>query len=414
MRVLVLSWEYPPEIEGGLGRHVAELCPALAQQGVEVHVVTPAGQPTRTQLEDQAATDLDLFSIISKTTVTIEQNVVVHRVFAPYSLNVTDIYGRVTEVNKILEAYIKQLDLSLDQWDIIHTHDWLTGFAAIAVKEIYGLPLVATIHATERGRGRGYLSGHLQWLIDNAERMLIDAANQIIVCSKHMQNELQSFFQVPAEKLVIVPNGVNINGLETPLDSNLSEFRSKYSKPNDQIVFTISRLVHEKGVHRLVEAAPRIFADCPLARIVIAGKGPEAENLKRQAEGLGVAERVNFIGFVSDEERNLLFKVADCAVFPSLYEPFGIVALEAMGLGCPVVVSDVGGFSEVVTHTMTGITTYADNPESVAWGVLRALTHPELARKYATQAKQWVEEYFNWPRIARLTKDVYQPLKSTM
>jgi glycosyltransferase involved in cell wall biosynthesis len=356
--------------------------------------------------------EVNLNSAAPKATVTIENNVVVHRVFAPLSDNAGDIYGRVTEVNRLIEAYIKQLDPSRNHWDILHTHDWLTGFAAIALKETLGRPLIATIHATERGRGRGYLSGHLQWLIDNAERSLIETSDRIIVCSKHMLNELQSFFQISADKMVIVPNGVDIAGLQIPPHNDLTEFRARYAKPNDQIVFTVSRLVHEKGVHRLVEATPRILADCPLARIVVAGKGPEAENLKRQAEGLGVADRINLIGFVPDEERNLLFKAANCAVFPSLYEPFGIVALEAMALGCPVVVSDMGGFSEVVTHTVTGITTYPDNPESVAWGVLRALTHPELARKYAAQAKEWVEKFFNWPRIALLTIEVYQMMET--
>jgi glycosyltransferase involved in cell wall biosynthesis len=117
---------------------------------------------------------------------------------------------------------------------------------------------------------------------------------------------------------------------------------------------------------------------------------------------------VNFIGFVSDEDRNRLFAVADCAVFPSLYEPFGIVALEAMALGCPVVVSDVGGLSEVVTHKETGITVFPNDPESIAWGVLHTLKNPKWARKHAAKARQSVAELFNWTRVAILTKDVYQ------
>jgi glycosyltransferase involved in cell wall biosynthesis len=201
-------------------------------------------------------------------------------------------------------------------------------------------------------------------------------------------------------------------GLQNSIEpGELAEFRAKYAKFNDQIVFNVSRLVHEKGAHRLVEAVPRILAERPLARVIIAGKGPEADNLRRQAESLGVIDRVDFIGFIPDEERNRLLRVANCAVFPSLYEPFGIVALEAMALGCPVVVSDVGGLAEVVTHTVTGITTYADNAESVAWGVLRALTHPELARKYAATAKEWVAQFFNWPRIALLTGEVYEAMR---
>jgi glycosyltransferase involved in cell wall biosynthesis len=120
-----------------------------------------------------------------------------------------------------------------------------------------------------------------------------------------------------------------------------------------------------------------------------------------------VADRVKFIGFISDKERNQLFKVADCSIFPSLYEPFGIVALEAMALGCPLVVSDVGGFAEVVRHAETGIKIYPDNVESTAWGIVHALSHPDWARKHTIKARQSVEKHFNWPHIAGLTINVY-------
>jgi glycosyltransferase involved in cell wall biosynthesis len=376
---------------------------------VEVHVITPTSQPGIIHLQHGEMIQPDSDFSSSGATITIEKGVQVHRVLAPYSNLAGDIYSRVIEVNKILEAYIRRVEQEQGRWDIVHTHDWLTGFTALALKRDDNHPLAVTIHATERGRGRGYLSGHLQWSIDKAERELIETADQVIVCSRHMLHELDSFFQTPAEKMVVVPNGVDITGLQNSVDKHdLAEFRARYAKFNDQIVFTVSRLVHEKGVHRLVEATPRILAECPLARIIIAGKGPEADNLKQQTESLGVADRVDFIGFIPDEDRNRLFRVANCAVFPSLYEPFGIVALEAMALGCPVVVSDIGGLAEVVTHTVTGLTTYADNPESVAWGVLRALTHPELAQKYAATAKEWVAQFFNWPRIALLTREVYE------
>ncbi len=387
MRVLMLSWEYPPNVVGGMGQHVAELVPALAQEGLELHLVTPTysqeGIPS-----------------------VVENGVVVHRVFIPTIKTQASIYDQTLAVNKALENYAYQIGA---RFDLIHVHDWLTGFAGIALQQAWGCPLIATIHATERGRNRGHLSNELQRFIDQAERDLVHQAQRVIVCSRHMAHEVQYFFQVRATKLDIIPNGINIANLRNGYNrEELVTFRTKYANPDDQIVFTISRLVYEKGIHLLIQAAPRILAACPQTRFIIAGKGPEAKNLKQQAENLGVAGRVNFIGFISYEDRDQLFTVADCAIFPSLYEPFGIVALEAMALGCPLVVSDVGGLAEMVEHAETGIKIYPDNVDSTAWGIMHALTHPDRVKQYALKARQSVELLFNWPRIGRLTIEVYR------
>lgn len=391
MRILMLSWEYPPYVVGGLGRHVAELTPALARQGIEVHVVTPTAN------SDEVG-------------ISIEDSNTVHRVFAPEIAATTpDIYQRAVETNKIMADYAEQAQIVVGKFDLIHAHDWLTGFAAGTLQAAWGTPLVITIHATERGRVRGYLAGHLQWAIDGAEHKLIEEAERVIVCSRYMYYELQNLFHTPAEKLEVIPNAVMLEDVRNGLNpQELAVLRAKFAKPDDKVIFTISRLVYEKGVHQLVQAAPWVLKECPEARIVIAGRGPEAEYLKQQAIDLNVADRVNFVGFITDEERNHLFRTAACAIFPSLYEPFGIVALEAMALMCPVIVSDVGGFSEMVKHLETGITVYPDDAGSIAWGILHTLNHPDRAREYAQKAYQSVEMLFNWPRIARLTIDVYQ------
>jgi glycosyltransferase involved in cell wall biosynthesis len=224
-----------------------------------------------------------------------------------------------------------------------------------------------------------------------------------------MLDEVQSFFLTPASRLDVVFNGVNFDDLRNGYNKKeLAAFRASYAEPGESIVFAVARLVYQKGLHRLVEATPRILAECPQARIIIAGKGPEAENLKQQVQHLGISDRVNFVGFISDKERNHFYRIAACAVFPSLYEPFGIVALEAMALRCPVVVSEVGGLAEIVKHGETGVTIYPDNAESIAWGVLNLLTHPGWAERHADNAYRFVEELFNWPRIARLTRGVYR------
>lgn len=411
MKVLIISWEYPPYIEGGMGRHVAELAPALAQQGIELHVVTPVGADSIEHLINQAhrwPIQLKASPTIVPATISNESGVVVHRVLTPKHLTHENVFDRASRVNDVLKAYIMEMRKIYGPCRLIHTHDWLTYDAAITISDTWGCPLIATVHATELGRGRGHLFDDLQRAIDGAERKLFARANFVIVCSQHMFHELQHSFFVPKQKMAVVPNGVNLKELQGVPTNGLIEFRAKFAAPEEQIVFSIARLVYEKGVHRLLDAAPRILEKCPNTRFIIAGRGPQAHSLQLQANSFGIADRVDLIGFISDEDRNRLFKVADCAVFPSLYEPFGIVALEAMSLGCPVVVSDVGGLAEVVTHRQTGITVYPDDPESVAWGVTQALTRPDWNAEHVAQALKWVEDNFTWERVAALTIKVYR------
>jgi glycosyltransferase involved in cell wall biosynthesis len=386
MRILIFSYEYPPNLVGGLGRHVAELAPALAEQHMVVHVVTPASKQ-------------------EMTPISIEHGVTVHRVFTP-ALEIANIYDQVLAVNKDLEAYALQLK---EPFDLIHVHDWLTGFVGIALQKAWERPLLATIHATERGRGHGYIRGDLEKAIDGVDQQLIELADHVIVCSRYMLQEVQSYFHTSASQMDVVFNGVNTRELRNGHHQNeLLSQRERCPHQNEQIVFAVARLVHEKGMHRLVEAAPRILAEFPRTRIIIAGKGPEARTLKQCAEQLGVADQVDFVGFVSDEERNQYYQHACCAVFPSLYEPFGIVALEAMALGCPVVVSEVGGLAEIVHHENNGVTVYPNNADSIAWGVTHILSNPQRAQQYAREAFANVEELYSWARIARLTHGVYR------
>ena len=407
MRVLIISWEYPPYINGGMGRHVAELIPALTQQGIEVHVVTPTFELLNRSNQFHVQTQFTDNETSIMVSVTQEGGVTVHRVLVPQDDKAkTDIFNQAKFVNQRIEAYLEYLDAQGSRWDLVHIHDWLTGFAGLHLKQTQTIPLVSTIHATERGRVRGFLNSPLQQAIDQTEHDLVHGSDRVIVCSRFMSHELQSFFQVPLSKLEVIPNGIEINRFQH--FDNLDDFRAKYAAPDERIVFTISRLVYEKGVHRLIEATPGILAKCPRAKIIVAGRGPEAKNLRNQAEQLGISDRVKFVGFISNEERDRFFKIASCAVFPSLYEPFGIVALEAMALECPVVVSYVGGLAEVVTHQETGITIFPDDAASVAWGVSYSLTHPVWARRHALKARQVVEEQFNWTRIASLTKALYR------
>ncbi len=382
----MLAWEYPPHVVGGLGRHVAEIAPALAQRGVELYLVTPrwaGGDP------------------VEET-----PGLSVHRVDPP-NVTMPDFYTAAWQTNLKLEEVAANL-CQEKHIELIHNHDWLTVFSAAALKRTLKLPLLSTVHATELGRARGHLADNQQRAIHSAEWWLSYESWRVICCSHFMAHEVATYFNLPMDKIDVIPNGVNADRFAHWEGVDLSLFRGMYALPWEQIVFSVGRIVHEKGLHVLLEAAPRVLAEHPSAKFVIAGTGYSLGALRGHAWELGIGEKVLFTGFIPDDDRDRLFWVSSCAVFPSLYEPFGIVALEAMAARAPVVVALTGGLQEVVKHAETGITVYPDSPESLAWGINHTLARPDWAAQRAQDAYRVLLDEYNWDRIAGRTMEVYQ------
>ena len=398
IRVLMLSWEYPPYIVGGLGTHVAALVPALVRAGVEVHAVTPrwkGGEPKEI--------------IGEKKTRARKHASTVYRVDPPMAA-LTNFFADVQHTNLNLGEQGGTLFRDLGGFDIIHAHDWLVAWSGAALKRLFKTPLVATIHATERGRGRGFVNGETAHAINGTEWWLTYEAWRVIATSQFMANEVMSYFQTPADKVDIVANGVDASPFDALENVDLAAFRERWARPDEKIVFNIGRVVEEKGAHLIVEAAPRVLAQIPNARFIIAGNGSLRDHIQRRAYELGVADQVNIAGFVLDADRDRLLKVADAAIYPSIYEPFGIVALEAMAAKCPVIVGDAGGLGEVVTHDVDGVKVYPGNVESVAWGIIHTLSDPAAARKRAERAYRMVKKEYNWDFIAEQTVEVYRQI----
>ncbi|MFQ5854208.1 MAG: glycosyltransferase family 4 protein [Anaerolineae bacterium] len=383
----MLSWEYPPHVNGGLGSHVKSLVAALSRLGTDVHLVTPqlkGGEPVET----------------------VQDGVTVHRVSAP-SWETGDILTDSHEANRRMTNYAEFLVRNHGPFDLIHAHDWLVGLSASHFKHAYKRPLVATVHATERGRRGGVAHDPLSVAIDHAEWQLCYEAWRIIVTSQYMADQIANFFAVPPDKIDIIPNGVDSSGHQRFDDAGLLEFRRRFADDSDRIVFHIGRLVHEKGAQTLVAAAPAILAELPNVRFVVAGHGPMSPKLIRMASDLRVSDRFDFVGRISDDDRDRLYRVADVAVFPSLYEPFGIVALEAMAAGVPVVASSAGGLAEVVHANETGLTHEPGNPESLAWAVVQTLRHPDQAQARVESALENIRTVFSWGNVAEETMKVY-------
>jgi glycosyltransferase involved in cell wall biosynthesis len=389
----MLSWEYPPLIAGGMGQHVQELVPALlaADPTLELHLATPMfGDRKAPESEHRERHHVHRIPVVKPASETYFQDM--HAANARILLGIEELHAT---------------EQRFGGFDLVHTHDWLTGFAARAYSAAHGLPLVATIHATERGRLRGHVMHELERSIDGAERELVQEAQQLITCSIAMAHEVERYFGVAAAEIHIIPNGVRSDRYDRLRTTEHSDFRQRYADPDEEVVFNVGRLVYEKGSDLLVEAAAKVLGQRPKTKFVIGGTGPLLGRLENRLRELGLEQRVLLTGFLSDEDRDRLYLLASCCVFPSRYEPFGIVALESMAAGTPVVVTNVGGLGTVVTHNETGITVFPDDVDSLAWGILRTLEEPEAARLRAAQACQAVRELFSWSHIAQLTLVTY-------
>ena len=290
-------------------------------------------------------------------------------------------------------------------FDIIHAHDWLVAYAAKTLKVSFNTPMICTIHATEAGRNSG-IHSDMQKYINDTEWMLTYESSEVIVNSNYMKNELQRLFGLPYEKINVVPNGVDLtlfNGIERDYD-----FSRKFAMDNEKIILFMGRLVYEKGIQTLISAMPKILSHYNDAKLIIAGKGGMIDELRAQVNYLGLGNKVYFTGYLGSKDVQKMYKCADVAVFPSTYEPFGIVALEAMLSGTPVVTSDIGGLNEIVEHGVNGMKSYAGNPNSLADSILTLLFDPNLCENVSKKGIEKVKTQYNWSKITEETHLTYE------
>ena len=384
MNILMLTWEYPPRIVGGIARVVHDLSKRLIKDGHDVTVVTYRDGDTPYYENDKG--------------------VKVYRV-DNYTIRPNNFIDWIMQLNFNMVAKASEIIAKEGKFDVIHAHDWLVANSAKTLKHAYGIPLVSTIHATESGRNSG-IHDETQRYINDTEWMLTYESTEVIVNSNFMKGHVQGLFGLPFDKINVIPNGINLtnfNGIEKDY-----EFRRQYAADNEKIILYMGRLVYEKGIQHLIAAMPKILNGYNDAKLIIAGKGGMIDELKQEAEALGLGDKVYFTGYLNAKQVQKMYKCADIAVFPSTYEPFGIVALEAMLAGVPTVVSDVGGLNEIVEHGVTGMKSYSGNANSIADSILALLLDHQLCNKVSKNAKAKVKELYNWNKIAQDTHFTYQ------
>ncbi len=387
-RVLMLSWEYPPVVVGGLGRHVHALATSLVRGGHDVTVVTrhAPGAPMEEYSEGvrivRAPEDPPLFP-----------------------LNTDNLLAWTMAFNHTLtRAALRATETGT--YDVIHAHDWLVTHTAVTLKEHLDLPLVATIHATEAGRHQGWLPEPMNKCIHSVEWWLASEACRLIVCSEYMRWEVNRLLEVPAVRAEVVPNGVDVSVWQAPSRAVIAA-RSRFAAEGPLIGYA-GRLVFEKGVQDLIAAVPALRAEHPGLRVVIAGDGPYKGELIDGIRRHRLQRAVTFAGFLGAGQLPALMAATDALVVPSIYEPFGMVALEGASAGAPLAVARTGGLAEIVRPGETGVTFAAKNPDDLAASVGSLLGDEPFSRRVARRAKAMVAERYGWDTIAQRTAGVYQ------
>jgi glycogen(starch) synthase len=387
--VLILSWEYPPLIEGGLARHVRKLSENLARLGVEVHVLTRGSEESP---EDSEV-----------------RGVQIHRVREPTRpTDLGEFVAWVERMNADMLAAGVELGDRYD-FDVVHGHDWLVAMACDHLANRFGAPLVTTIHATEYGRHQGWVDTHPQSRIHGVERWITNRSDRVIACSYYMREQIADIFGVEEERVSVIPNGIDPEDLQPHDGPGLERLRGEFAAPDQKLVLLIGRLVYEKGFQLALEAMPRLVDAVPGTRFLVAGSGTHEQELRGQAAELGLMDDGTFLGWIGDDLLHSLYRIADVCVVPSIYEPFGLVALEAMASDCPCIVADTGGLREVVPHNEAGLRFRARDPRALGEMVERVLTDPELADRLVAEGSEHILR-FDWAEVADSTAAVYAEL----
>ncbi|HYY22278.1 MAG TPA: glycosyltransferase family 4 protein, partial [Thermoleophilaceae bacterium] len=289
-------------------------------------------------------------------------------------------------------------------FDVVHGHDWLVAVAGDHLAKRFRAPFVVTIHATEYGRHQGHVDRHPQSYIHGVERWMANRAERVIACSAYMRDHVADVYGLEEERIWVVSNGIDPADL-VPVE-NLAALRARFADPHERLVLLVGRLVYEKGFHLALEALPDLIERLRTVRFVVAGSGTAEHELREQASRLGLDGHGAFLGWIGDDLLHSLYRIADLTVVPSIYEPFGLVALEAMASGCPCLVADTGGLREVVPNADVGLRFRSRDPRSLAAMAERLLTDRELRERLVAEASEHVLS-FDWTDVTRQIAALY-------
>ena len=234
------------------------------------------------------------------------------------------------------------------------------------------------------------------------------SAAAVIVCSYYMRGHVADIFDIDERRVAVIPNGVDPTELRPSGD--LAALRREFAAPAEKLVLLVGRLVYEKGFQLALDALPEVIDKVGGVRFLVAGSGTHEAELRAQAKRLGLDEHGTFLGWIGDDVLHSLYRIADLCVVPSIYEPFGIVALEAMASGCPCIVADTGGLREVVPRgERVGLRFNGGDAQHLGVMIERLLVDDRLRDRLVTEASEHVLR-FDWDDIAQRTRGIYDEL----
>ncbi|MDV3127109.1 glycosyltransferase family 4 protein [Mycobacterium sp. 21AC1] len=393
MKILMVSWEYPPVVVGGLGRHVHHLATALAAAGHEVVVLSrrPSGtDPSTHPSSDEVSEGVRVVAAAQD----------------PHEFEFgTDMMAWTLAMgHAMIRTGLTVKDASGQRWvpDVVHAHDWLVAHPAVALAEFFDVPLVSTIHATEAGRHSGWVSGPISRQVHAVESWLVHESDSLITCSTSMSEEITELFGPGLAETRVIRNGI---------DAALWPFAPRRPRQGPAQLLYVGRLEYEKGIHDAIAALPRIRRAHPGTTLTIAGDGTQQQWLVEQARKHKVLKATRFVGRLGHQDLVGALQAADAAVLPSHYEPFGIVALEAAATGTPLVTSNVGGLGEAVINGQTGMSFDPRDVAGLAAAVRAVLDDPAAAARRAVAARERLTADFDWHTVANETSQVYLAAK---
>lgn len=410
-KVLMFGWEYPPHHSGGLGVACKGLAHALVDNDVEVCFVLPR----TVSLLDEKTVQIKFADSLSLTPVygmTVHLEGLARELQNPYITSIEyekklalfikhggkiipgTLFEQVDNYGVMTRDLFKQ---GLDDFDVIHAHDWLCYGAGIVAKEISGKPLIVHVHATEFDRCGG---GSVNQQVYDRERQGMHVADHIIAVSELTRKIIIDKYGVDPTKVTVVHNG-NSETAKNPK----SRFKDLYKirESGKKVVLFAGRITIQKGVDYFVHAAKKVLEYEKNVQFIVAGSGDMEEQIKRLTYHLGIHDNFLFTGYYKLDEQADLFAAADVVVMPSVSEPFGIIPLESMSNGTPVIMSKQSGVSEVVTHALK--IDFWDT-DAMADKILSIIRHPVLKQTLSQEGLRQVKD-ITWDKAAKKISSIY-------